>query len=166
MEFSVVVPYWREFEARIDRNADSAERLAKKATRTSYERFTFISSLWLPSVQESLLDGAFALATVKLRGFALFVRVHRKYKPGVAEAFIDQCRALEFLMAFIGSHPEARAAFQADYKFINRASRYGELITYLAVSPDTFDDDQVVSFFARLTADDFRSAWAEERQAA
>ncbi|WP_027521751.1 hypothetical protein [Bradyrhizobium sp. Ec3.3] len=162
MNFSIALPFWREFEATIDQRSRTTDEILKKAEPTTYERFSYIASLWLPSVQESLLDGQYALAAVKLHGFYIFLRAHQSVhnKPGLVESIVDQARALEFVMRFVSSHPEAAKRFDDEHAFINSGSRYAELLLYLAVVPDQFGADEVQSLFTRLDMTAFRAAWA------
>ncbi|MCK1668637.1 hypothetical protein [Bradyrhizobium sp. 153] len=164
MDFAITLPFWRDFEATIDRRGKSTAQILKNAEPTTFERFSLIASMWLPSVQVSLMDGQFAFAACKLHGFYIFLRAHQHHKPALLEAVLDQARALEFVMAFVHSHPEAGARFDAELDFVNNGSRYAELLVYLAIAPEHFTADEVESLFIRLDTATFCETWKAAAQ--
>ncbi|MBR0876897.1 hypothetical protein JQ608_06735 [Bradyrhizobium liaoningense] len=160
MQYQIRLPRWREFEAKIDNPTAATLSLLEKAEPTTRARFLEIASLWLPSVQMSILDGNFGTAYIKLRAFYVFLRAHNNHLTTLLEAVVDQCRAYEFVMHFVSSHPEGISRIEAEMGFANDESRYAELLLLLAVLPDDFSNDEVASLFVRLPADAFRAAWA------
>ncbi len=150
----ITLPYRNEMSFKVDAPVtDAIQTLLDAAEPTkNAAHFDFIMSLWLPSIQESFIDGNAAVAYAKMHAFYLLARNHRHLRPNLVEAAVDQCRSMDHVLTFIISHPAGAEQLTAEAEHLE-ASNYINTLIMLATAPDQFTEADVCILFKRLHPD-------------